>query len=333
MATLKRTGDNDLILKKSKVSKVYLNSEFKKDFGWFLQTIPHEVLVTILNQISNKEKISLATTCKTVRHILMPYIFANVKCPWEQLLDEPNWPLDPSIQHLIESLRITTSCSKNEWTYPFQKLFSNSEINKLRNLRSLHINSSGSTSFFKYCDVAENLKELSVTTTKERSLFSLEHVRPFKNLEYLNVSNFQIDDFVEDGALCPKLESLRLNNCSWEYPFEIENFGRNKIRSLSLEYSNSFIISERFRDFLTHPGFTSLESLEITNTETNLKLTISLEIMKLIKNIPTLRVLKLKGNIYNETLNNFTKIDVENCMNYIALDNVKVFYCSFFSKG
>ncbi|CDO92803.1 unnamed protein product [Kluyveromyces dobzhanskii CBS 2104] len=331
MSSLKRCGwgsDFDGI----KLPKFEVSNVVSLSFERFLDTIPHEVLIMLLDETSNRDRISLASTSKAVRLVLRPYIFSRIKCPWELLLDAENWLLDTTTLSLVESLRISTSCSKNEWTYPFNELFTATKNRGFDNLRSLNLQSSGSTSFFKYCDVGANLRKLVINTTKEKSLFSLNHVRPFVNLESLDVSNFQIDDFEDEPELCPRLHNLKLTNCTWEYPFVIENFGRNKIVTLSLHYSNSFIISERFRVFLSQPGFNRLESMEITNTERNLKLTISLEIMKLIKAIPTLRILKLKGNIYNETLNNFTKIDFDNCMNYLAFDNVKVFYSSFFTE-
>lgn len=332
MALLKRSITWDSDHSRVKVLKCLFENSAPLNFEKFLENIPHEVLLMLLDEITSKDRISLSCTSKAIRLVLRPYVFSSAKSPWEELLDVDHWSVDSTILNLIESLRISTSCSKNEWTYPFHELFTCSTNRGLDNLSSLQLQSSGSTSFFKYCNVGTNLRRLVINTTKEKSLFSLNHVRPFVNLETLEVSNFQIDDFEDEPDLCPYLKDLKLTNCTWEYPFMIENFGRHKIVTLSLHYSNSFIISERFRVFLLKPGFTRLESLEITNTERNLKLTISLEIMKLIQAIPTLRILKLKGNIYNETLNNFTKVDFDNCMKYLALDNVKVFYSSFFTE-
>lgn len=332
MTQVKRgwSGTFDHEINRNPRSMMIRNSGY--DLPSFFQALPHEVLIDILYHISRIDLIQVSSTCSQLRFVLNPYMFALVKCPWDKLIDLENCPLPRCTQNLIESLRISTSDSKNEWTYPFHELFNYSVSHNFTNLHSLELQSSGSTSFFKYCKNAPGLKRLKINTTKDGSLFSLDHVKPFPNLESLEVSNFHIDEFEEQYDICPNLKTLRLTNCTWDYPFDIENFGRDKIVNLSLQYSNSFIISERFRIFLNKPGFTKLESLELTNNERNLKLTISLEIMKLIKAIPTLRILKLKGNIYNETLNNFTKPDLQNCMNYLALDNVKVFYSSFFTE-
>ena len=157
----------------------------------------------------------------------------------------------------------------------------------------------------------------------------MEHISSFPELKQLTLKNFEIETFDENEAWCPNLSDLSLENCTWCYPFQLENFGREKITSLSLIYTNAFVISERFKMFLNNPNFSRLHHLSITNNESNLKLTISVHIMELIESIPTLKTVKLNGNIYNETIHHFTTSDLNNCANYLALNNVKVFYSSF----
>lgn len=298
----------------------------------FFIKLPLEVLLYIIHHISRQDLLNLCSTSKELRSILQSYIFQSIKVTWHQLIHIDSCPLSDVQKHYVSSLRVTTSSSKDEWTYPFHELFATSTADKFRGLEFLELTSSGSTSFFKYCTVSAKLKHLKIIAGKDESLFSLEHVRPFINLESLELAQFHIGDFEEDDNLCPNLRTLNLRNCTWDYPFDIENFGRNKIIDLSLNYTNSFIMSERFRGFLMNPHFAKLERLQIINMERNLKLTISVEIMKLIRTIPTLKCLILRGNIYNETLNNFTNVDYENCMNYIAMNNVKVFYSSLFNE-
>lgn len=297
-----------------------------------LESLPHEIIINILHKVSREDLIALASTSRRLRRVFLPYLFAQSKVSWDDLIS--NWsnhqkPLLIAELQLIESLRLTGSCSKNEWTFPFAQLFSSS---KLPNLRSLEIPTSGSTNFFKYSSKGSHLRTLKIRAAKPGSAFSLEHLRQFEQLETLSMEDYEIESFDEDLGCCDMLDSLELINCSWCYPFGLENFGRKRIRNLILSYSNAFIISERFKMFLTHPHFENLNHLSITNSATNLKLTLSVQIMKLIESIPSLVTLKLNGNIYNETLQHFTASDIDNCINYVALNNVKVFYSSFFTK-
>lgn len=305
-----------------------------KNLELFLSNAPHELIIQILAHLSRNDIICLASTSKSIRKALLPYIFDQVKCAWHDMLASWKQPDGTSVPiqnpELIEKLRITSVCSKNEWTFPFHELFSaDKSINKMKNLRSLELPTSGSTNFLKYCQRTTNLNSLDLHAIKGESIFSLEHVKSFPSLTRLKLTNYHIDDFDEDPNICPHLQMLQLENCTWCYPFNLENFGKNKITTLNLTYSTAFIMSERFRSFLTSPGFTKLEELTIVNSERNLKLTISLQIMNLINAMPSLKVVKLAGNIYNETLNNFTAFDLDNCINYVALNDVKVFYSSF----
>ncbi|KAH9201339.1 hypothetical protein LQ764DRAFT_233173 [Zygosaccharomyces rouxii] len=295
-------------------------------FTHFILTIPHELLLLILSHLSRRDLIQISLASKTVRHILSPYLFSQVKVSWRDLIstwNQRNIPVNITNVQLIEKLRLTTCCSKNEWTFPFAELF------KHNNLTSLELCTSGSTNFFKYSSGGSQLQVLEIHAVKPGSIFSMEHLVPFQKLRKLSLKDFEIDAFEEDEKSCPHLSTLELDNCTWRYPFQLESFGRDKIDSLTLKYTNHFVISERFKMFLNGPHFRKLRHLSISNWERNLKLTLSVHIMRLIESIPTLRTLQLGGNIYNETLNNFTNADWENCIKYVGVRDVKVFYSSF----
>ncbi|SCV00819.1 LAMI_0G07492g1_1 [Lachancea mirantina] len=300
----------------------------------FLQRTPHEIILKILEHLCHEDMKSLVLANKRIRWTLLPYFFEKVKIGWEELLD--TWQdcgaltVPISDAQLIEKLRITTACSKNEWTFPFERLFSHDAAeSRMSNLRSLQLTTSGSTSFFKYCNTADKLKELKVAAQKKSSIFSMCHVRCLPSLRHLELADFHIETFDEDSTVCPLLTSLQLENCTWCFPFNLESFGKDKVTSLRLTYSDSFVASERFRKFLSDPGFTRLQELCITNNERNLKLTLSVQVITLIKKITTLKVLKLVGNVYNETLNQFTQHDLANCIHCANSRDVKVLYSSF----
>lgn len=320
---MKRIGEQEgekeeevKILKKSKTL----------GFTHFILTLPHELILLILSQVSRMDLIQLSSTSKKVRDVLSPYLFSQVKVSWSDLISTWNQTSRPVLIdniRLIEKLRLTTCCSKNEWTFPFAELFRDN------NITNLELCTSGSTNFFKYSSSGSNLQVLQIHAVKPGSIFSMEHLAPFQDLHKLSLQDFEIEAFEEDQNRCPNLSVLELDNCTWRYPFQLENFGRDKIDSLTLRYTNHFVISERFKVFLNGPNFRKLRHLSISNWERNLKLTLSVHIMKLIESIPTLRILQLSGNIYNETLNNFTNADWENCIKYVGVRDVKVFYSSF----
>lgn len=294
------------------------------NFIHFLQAIPHELVLLILEHLSRKDLIQLCSTSRSIRYSLEPYLFSHVKASWCDLLSVWHHEGKPAAirnASLIEKLRLTTCCSQNEWTFPFAELLRG-------NLTTLELSTSGSTNFFKYSTEGSQLQVLQVHAVKSGSVFNMEHLVAFTQLKRLSLQYFEIEAF-EENDWCPQLSTLALDDCTWRYPFQLENFGRNKIDSLTLRYTNHFVISERFKMFLNGPHFRSLRHLSITNRDKNLKLTLSVHVMKLIESIPTLRTLELRGNIYNETLNNFSNADWENCIKYVGVRNVKVFYSSF----
>jgi hypothetical protein len=81
---------------------------------------------------------------------------------------------------------------------------------------------------------------------------------------------------------------------------------------------------------LNDPNLPNLKYLTIQNRNHDLKLHITYRIFNFLQNIPNLKKLYLVGNIYNETLMHFTKIDLENRLRYcLNVNNVKIFYSSF----
>lgn len=324
-STMQFTSNEGRMKRRSREESPSIPKRVKKcNFTVFLLNIPHELVLLILELISRGDLIELASTSKVIRCVLEPYLFSHIKTSWCDLLsiwNDQGKPAGISKPSLIEKLRLTTCCSQNEWTFPFAELLKG-------NLTRLELCTSGSTNFFKYTSEGCQLRVLQVHAVKPGSVFNLEHLVPFARLQKLLLHDFEIEAF-DENDWCPYLSTLELDDCTWRYPFQLENFGRDKIDTLSLRYTNHFVMSERFRMFLNRPHFRRLRHLSITNREKNLKLTLSVHIMKLIESIPTLRTLELRGNIYNETLNNFTSSDWENCISYVGVRDVKVFYSSF----
>ncbi|KAH3899758.1 uncharacterized protein SCDLUD_004046 [Saccharomycodes ludwigii] len=327
----KRSYNEDpLFISPKKLKKDQITTNSKPSHLNFLSIIPAEVLFLIFKLLSKKDIVSWSSLSKYTRIKFSPYVFANIKLSWDFLLQYNVKNLKCTSPYFLyaKNVRITDICASHEWTFQFSTLFEHD----FPNLRSLELTTGGSTHFFKYHFNCDNFTSLNLKASTSNLVFSQEHLINFRNLKELELHNYEIEFFEENKQICPHLSIIALNNCNWSYPFELKNFGSTKIKSLSLKYSNSFILSERFRLFLTNPGLMKLETLSIINVEKNLKLTLSVQLTHLIKMIPTLKKLVFLGNIYNETLCTFSKHDLDNCLNYIALNDVKVFYSSFLQE-
>ncbi|KAK6867835.1 hypothetical protein K6H11_004748 [Candida tropicalis] len=122
------------------------------------------------------------------------------------------------------------------------------------------------------------------------------------------------------------LEDISLVNCSWDFPFEISllNYNEN-IKKLTLRNSgnDSFIVSERYRNFLDNEVLSSLEELDISITQG--KLTSSLNRLMVSRfmntaNFPHLLKLRLCGwNTTYNISNWFSKLPENNVLQILEL--------------
>lgn len=297
----------------------------------------HEVLLLIFQHLSNGDLINLSCVSHEFRHLLLPYMFNSLKLNWKMILNKFNGqPLVISqddtlnkFHNCVEIIEVIEPNLQNEWNFKFNELFKT-----FQNLHQLKLNIKSSSNFLKYNQLIPSLKNLHIVTSQQDSDFNLNHLKQFPNIENLTINGFLIDfDPLEDleGLDFIRIKNLSIINCSWNYPFKLSYFKNSmEIEHLSLIYSNSFIISERFREFLNDPNLPNLKYLTIQNNNHNLKLHITYKIFNFLQNIPNLQKLYLVGNIYNETLMHFTKMDFENRLRYcLNVNNVKIFYSSF----
>ncbi|CDR41691.1 CYFA0S07e05072g1_1 [Cyberlindnera fabianii] len=312
---------------------------------------PHEVLIQILGHLSHDDILSLAWVDRAFREKMRPYIFASVRLSWDFIMEK--FPLffqqgqkrnsegqmkllqeaslntrdDKNVKKYVESVSIVTPNIQHEWNFRFDTF-----AHEFDNIRHLTVKTEGSSNFFKYTNVMPQIESLELITdaADERAIFNLNHCKPFPALKHLTINGFLLDFDEEDTeGLNLQVKILDLINCSWNYPFQLKSFG-SEIITLRLTYHNhQFILSERFREFLHNPNLPQLQYLTISN-QNNLKLHITYRIMNFLRNIPALKRLYLLGNIYNETINNFTIHDMENKIRYIMnVNDVKIFYSSF----
>ncbi|RKP28859.1 hypothetical protein METBISCDRAFT_28715, partial [Metschnikowia bicuspidata] len=90
----------------------------------------------------------------------------------------------------------------------------------------------------------------------------LNHIReipilsPEATYEHLRDALSHVADNLDDEtAPLVRLRTLKLDNCSWEYPFNLASFNQNNtLRTLRVFYShdNTFVLLERYEDYLRH---------------------------------------------------------------------------------
>lgn len=228
----------------------------------------------------------------------------------------------------VEVVEVVEPNLNQEWNFRFHRLFK-----AFPNLEKLVLNIEGSSNFLKYNDPMKNLKVLHLKTSRQDSDFNLNNLKQFPSIKSLTIDGFCIDFDPEEDlqGLDFNINTLNIINCSWNYPFKLSFFqNSSNIEHLNLIYSNQFILSERFKEFLHEPNLPNLRFLTISNLNQDLRLHITYRIFNFLQNIPNLQKLYLIGNIYNETLNHFTNFDQENKLKYcLNVNDVKIFYSSF----
>lgn len=253
--------------------------------------LPHEVLERLFTFFQNVEDlINLSICSKEYYEFLKPYVYNCVCLSWEDLtkLEKDELVGIDKLKPFVECLKIEEFDIRKEWSFNYVVL-----NKQFENLKSLKMKISNSSNFLKYLrDDGLKLDELElINMNQESNLFNIDHLRKIK-VKSLKLNGFLID-FEEFDDMITHLELI---NCYWNYPFELDQF--TKLVELTLNYSNEFIISERFRGFLMNPMLSNLEILKIINNNSNLKLYIPAKLIQIISaKIPTLQKVQLSGNV------------------------------------
>ncbi|ANB11866.1 hypothetical protein AWJ20_91 [Sugiyamaella lignohabitans] len=140
------------------------------------------------------------------------------------------------------------------------------------NLRILDFTMAGSSSWCAYLPkipqvtcVRGRSKDISETAAASFAEFRIDDLsNSFTNLQEVSLSGLQVcfnRKADTDPLPLPKLTTLSLNDCSWEYPSQIDDLG--SVTDLRVVYStHHFTHSERLRTFALSPPKT-LKSLVI----------------------------------------------------------------------
>ncbi|GEQ67749.1 hypothetical protein JCM33374_g1414 [Metschnikowia sp. JCM 33374] len=175
---------------------------------------------------------------------------------------------DASARLLCENIHITTPDARAEYhSDAFGSLLS---PNIFPNLHHVCVRSLSSSYWLKYnkCSHIRGLSLINADESLSVKVFCLSHLTNFTGLNSLTLHRYhfdwQVDKMGEDTAVpgilsreLPRgLNELYINDCTWQYPFNLALFNASdSLRTLAITYShnNSFVISERFDDFLKNP--------------------------------------------------------------------------------
>lgn len=294
-----------------------------------LISLPTEVLQMIFSHLTRQDIINLSTLDYNFRKRLVPLIFSEIQFTWKKIIQRDN-DFFEKYKYFINQARISDSNALHEWNYD---VFTELLIN-LPKLKHLLINSESSSNWLKYRQ-HDNIKQLTLyclnhvvglyRQTNSR-IFSLDHIANFKMLKKLELHNYRFYRDHRQSYPVLILEDISLVNCSWDFPFEISllNYNEN-IKKLTLRNSgnDSFIVSERYRNFLDNEVLLSLEELDISITQG--KLTSSLNRLMVSRfmntaNFPHLLKLRLCGwNTTYNISNWFSKLPENNVLQILEL--------------
>ncbi|KAM3126220.1 hypothetical protein CJJ07_003418 [Candidozyma auris] len=264
--------------------------------------LPDSVLERIWSYLDIGDIKNVSLVHSSYREALIPYIFANVGVTWPQLHEILEDSVLRKYRHHIKSINIIKSDSQREYTENiFGELVSHE---KYPNLTAVSINSMSSSYWLRY-NKCEHIRQLELYTSADprgTRIFNLTHVKHFQALRSLTLHDYNFMDSDDENAL-PRLYRLSIHNCEWNFPFDLTKFNiHNTLTELSVSYSNDnqFVVSERFRDFLSSPlsgHSSSIRTLRIaiSNSSENRRILLANVLRSILDSFSELENLSLVG--------------------------------------
>lgn len=230
--------------------------------GRLLIDLPEDVLEIIFAHLDSSEVKQLSLLSRDFRLRLVPYIFKHAKASWDQIIDlqkNRGTCIISEYAACVRSIRIAEANSYNEYQ---QRTFASLLAPDVLPLLSSVTVNSGNLSYWLKYNECDHIRSLSLYSDARQinsvKIFHLSHVAGLHGLTLLCLSKYHFNWVEEEEALNSRvsLENLTLQDCTWEYPFDLNCFNRNDtLRDLEITYSNDnpFTLLERFVGFLEHP--------------------------------------------------------------------------------
>ncbi|CDK29975.1 unnamed protein product [Kuraishia capsulata CBS 1993] len=225
------------------------------DSSDLLALLPLEIYQLIIPRISKTDLVNCSSTSRSHRRKLEGNCFQECKIPWDAIDTFLESSLDKSQCEQVRLYLSTnlTNSKKAEWNDLYKLL------SKLKELRSLVLETSSSSIFLKYQPLDEKqtgkVADLSLVSQFRFAKFEISHLRCFPQISSLSLQNFQIckDMFDFQDYRFPNLTSLQLANCTWEFPVGLHLIFPCKLQKLVIQLDDShsnFTLSERFLSLL-----------------------------------------------------------------------------------
>lgn len=211
--------------------------------------IPESALVRSPPSVSQRKQhtlrdVSAMSLCSwKLRNLALARLFRRISVSWRGLdLIISKFAVCHFLEH-VEIIDVHPADSWGEW-HQGTKL--SQLIDMCPRVHALFFEVAGSSHWLRYVGgsdrittiIAMNAAVLSgkeYSTTQAQAFFDMGHVAQFKNLSVLtlqgfNVTNSAIEDIPTEEAKAPKLASpmlsrLTLWDCSWDWPWDVSDFG------------------------------------------------------------------------------------------------------------
>lgn len=229
--------------------------------------LPTEVFALIVQHLDCKNLRLMSEVSRQFHQVSVPFLMSRIRVSWDQLIawHKGSEPLF-RYRDFVQTMTISPANSYNEYQMDtFGQLLS---PERFPHLRQVLVNSNNSSYWLKYnkCSHIHQLSLYSDNPAAGVKTFHLSHADRFSGLTEIVLHDYHFNwtEEEERGSLLA-LKSLKLHNCTWEYPFGLASFNmRNSLRELVLTYTsnNAFILLERFLNFLADPFSNHLDSLE-----------------------------------------------------------------------
>lgn len=234
-----------------------------------LVDLPCDILDRIFGYLSRRDVKQLSLVSRKFRRRTIYYLFESLQGTWDRLLNSENSEARKWFSH-VKEFRILSAESKFEYHTNALQVVTDSSL--YPNLHKISVNTESLSFWLKNhrCNNVTNLLlyQEGLRRSQEK-MFHLSHIDSFTHIHtlYLQRYNFR---WGQDEEVMPlaRLRKLTLENCTWEYPFNLARFNQyDTLQTLSIVYSddNTFVLLERYNNYLKSPFEGHLSSLRFVS--------------------------------------------------------------------
>lgn len=231
--------------------------------------LPQELLDQVFEHLSRADVKLLSCVSQTFRKKVSYYIFQRIHGTWHQFHNLLSAQTKQDWFVHVRHIRISSADLKFE--YQTNALDSVIDQYLFPHADSILVSTDSLSFWLKNHNCSHVhllLLYLSIVTRGNEKLFHLAHLDNFASLHTLHLHNYNFrwgqDEIVPRIAL----KNLTLENCTWDYPFNLASFNEfDTLTSLSVIYShdNTFVLLERYVDYLRNPFQGHLSSLRLVS--------------------------------------------------------------------